>query len=297
MTAKPATALGPIAASSLALVGMVAVGPSAATAPQDRIVTSGSRHYHVSQIGTGTPPVVFESGVGEDLSTWSDVQPAVAGLVRAFSYDRAGIGRSDAVPSTGELRTVLSMVEELHELLRAASLSGPYVLVGHSLGGALVQVYAHAYPSDIAGLVLVDPEDSRLVERLHAQTSAEEWAARERAIAQALSSVTEGIRLEMDIALKTSGTYTARATPLPNVPTVLLTGTKKDPTFPGNPLEQDLKMEMHKALLSTLPRGRQILAPKSRHYIQNDSPELVIDAIRSVVNEARRSGRPARRPA
>jgi len=69
---------------------------------------------------------------------------------------------------------------------------------------------------------------------------------------------------------------------------VLLTGTLKDPGFPGNPLEQDLKLELHNNLLAAIPGARHVLVPNSRHYIQEDAPNLVIDAIRQVVDEARR---------
>jgi hypothetical protein len=69
---------------------------------------------------------------------------------------------------------------------------------------------------------------------------------------------------------------------------VLLTGTLKDPTFPANPTEQDLKLELHDELLKSVSHGDHVLVPNSRHYIQEDSPQLVIDAIQKVVNESRK---------
>jgi pimeloyl-ACP methyl ester carboxylesterase len=68
---------------------------------------------------------------------------------------------------------------------------------------------------------------------------------------------------------------------------VLLTGTLKNPQFPGNPLEQDLKLELHNDLLARIPDSKHVLAPNSRHYIQNDAPDLVIRAIREVVQGQR----------
>ena len=69
---------------------------------------------------------------------------------------------------------------------------------------------------------------------------------------------------------------------------VLLTGTMKDPSFPGNPTEQDLKLELHEEFLKAVLRGDHVLVPNSRHYIQEDSPQLVIDAIQKIVNESRK---------
>jgi hypothetical protein len=111
-----------------------------------------------------------------------------------------------------------------------------------------------------------------------------DWAARQKALDQALSAMTPAIRAEQDAMLKPNS-HEGKPVSLPDVPMILLTGTKKNPEFPGNPLEQDLKMELHKALLATMPRGKQVLAPNSRHYIQNDEPELVIEAVREVVGQ------------
>jgi pimeloyl-ACP methyl ester carboxylesterase len=239
------------------------------------------------EAGSGPATAVFEAGFGEDTNTWQDVQPKIAKFARTFAYDRAGLGKSDMAPASPHARTVLDMVADLHALLQAAKVPPPYVLVGHSLGGALVQIFAHDYPKEVAGLVLVDPEDSRLVDLLRSRMTAADWAARQKAVDEAVSGMTPGIRAEQDAGFKTSGSYVAQATPLPIVPVVLLTGTLKNPDFPGNVLEQDLKMEMHRALLAKIPHGKQLLAPNSRHYIQNDQPELVIEATREVIGELR----------
>ncbi len=71
---------------------------------------------------------------------------------------------------------------------------------------------------------------------------------------------------------------------------MLLTGTQKDPDFPGNPLEQDIKLELQNQLLAQLPGARHVLVPQSRHYIQDDAPQLVIDAIHDVWTKANGSG-------
>jgi pimeloyl-ACP methyl ester carboxylesterase len=231
--------------------------------------------------GTGNPAVVFVSGLGEDLATWDKVVPEVAKFTRTFAYDRAGLGKSDAAPGG---KSMDQMVSELHAALENSGVRPPYVLVGHSLGGAIVEVYAHRHADEIAGLVLVDPEDGRLLERLHARLNKTDWDARQQMLDKMMTAASPAQKAELE-ASNESGKLVEAALPLPAVPTVLLTGTLKDPGFPGNPLEQDLKMELHKELLAQTPRARQVLAPNSRHYIQEDAPELVIKAIRDVVEQ------------
>lgn len=244
------------------------------------MIDVGGYRLHLSQAGTTAPTVVFESGLGEDTSTWSKVQPEVAKFARTAMYDRAGIGKSDPLPGS-QTRDMLTMARSLHTLLHSANIPGPYILVGHSLGGALIQIFAHMYPKEIAGLVLVDPEDGRLIESLHEHMSAADWDARSKAMEAAMPNMPAFAREELKATEKTAE-YVPEMAPLPHVPVVLLSGTLKNPEFPGNPLEQDLKLELQNNLLATVPDSKHVLVPNSRHYIQDDAPELVVEAIRSV---------------
>ena len=151
-----------------------------------------------------------------------------------------------------------------------------------------MQVFAHTYPGEVAGLVLVDPEDGRLITRLRAVLPAKVWAAREQVLA--VDALPAPVKREYD-ALGLTGDETARATPLPAVPVVLFTGTKKDAGFPGNPSEQDLKLAMHNELAAQTPGVRHVLVPSSRHYIQNDAPELVVTAIAGILTQVRHNRR------
>jgi len=259
-----------------------------AQAQPGKMIDMGGRRLHIVEAGTGTATVVFESGLGEDVSTWDNVQPQVAGFARTVTYDRAGIGQSDPpIQPT----TLSGMATDLHALLQKANISPPYILVGHSLGGMLFQVFAHAYPKEVAGLVLVDPESGRLLERLHTHMTPEDWAARQKALDEAMPKMPPPVQAEMNALLKSSHAD-EEVLPLPDVPVVLLTGTKKNPEFPGNPLEQDLKLELHKDLLTKIHNGKHVLAPNSRHYIQNDQPQLVIDAVHDIVNQRTSQARP-----
>jgi len=129
----------------------------------DRVDVGGGRRLNLFCIGSGKHTVLFDAG-GSDWSViWGLVQPAVAKGARACSYDRAGLGHSD--PARGA-RTPMAIVEDMHALIHAAKLSTPLVLVGHSLGGFNVKLYAALYPEDVAGLVLVDPAEDRWYDRI-----------------------------------------------------------------------------------------------------------------------------------
>jgi pimeloyl-ACP methyl ester carboxylesterase len=121
--------------------------------PIGQLVDVGGYRLHLACQGEGSPTVVMEAAIGETGLLWSLVQPAVARSLRTCVYDRAGLGWSDPSPKP---RTAAAMVKELHRLLAAAGVPGPYVLVGHSFGGLLVRLYAARYPKEVAGLVLVD---------------------------------------------------------------------------------------------------------------------------------------------
>jgi len=121
-----------------------------------QLVDVGGYRLHINCTGTGSPTVVIESGWGDMSASWGWVQPEVAKTTRVCTYDRAGMGWSEASPQP---RTAREFATELHTLLAEANEPGPYVLVGHSLGGYTMRVYAHDYPEEVAGLVLIDPQN------------------------------------------------------------------------------------------------------------------------------------------
>ena len=150
--ALPLLAIG--AEKSAAIVDDVAY-----TRPQRLVAVEPGRRLNIYCTGTGTPTVVFDSGLGDGTAAWGLIQPAVATHTRACSYDRAGLGFSD--PPTRP-STSANMVDDLHRLLHAAHVRPPYVLVGHSLGGMTIKLYAETYLSELAGLVFVDPSHEDL---------------------------------------------------------------------------------------------------------------------------------------
>jgi pimeloyl-ACP methyl ester carboxylesterase len=124
-----------------------------APSPLGKLVDVGGRRLHINCTGTGNPTIVMEAGAGDFSFDWSLVQPKVAKFARVCTYDRAGYAWSDAGPTP---RTMQQIIYELHTGLITAGLNAPYVLVGHSLGGLIVRVYANQYPKEVAGMILVD---------------------------------------------------------------------------------------------------------------------------------------------
>ncbi|PZV01113.1 MAG: alpha/beta hydrolase, partial [Leptolyngbya sp.] len=121
--------------------------------PPGQMVDVGGYHLHINCTGVGSPTVVIDAGWGDWSAKWSWVQPEVAKTTQVCTYDRAGMGYSEA----GSLpRNAKQFAKELHTLLHQANIPVPYVLVGHSLGGLSVRVFAHDYAAEVAGVVLIE---------------------------------------------------------------------------------------------------------------------------------------------
>ena len=117
-------------------------------------VDIGGRAINIDCAGTGSPTVIFEAGGGgRGGYGWKTVQSGVAKFAKACWYDRAGEGWSDSAPSA---RNSSMVANDLHEVLQRMQIQGPFVLVGHSIGGEYIRIYTAKFPTDVVGLVLVD---------------------------------------------------------------------------------------------------------------------------------------------
>ena len=142
-----------LAASTLAAGAWAKAVLRAHYPPVGQLVDVGGYRLHIACTGAGSPTVILDAGAGDPGLSWARVQPVIARSTRVCAYDRAGLGWSDRSPKP---RTAAVMVAELHTLLTRAGIAGPYLLVGHSLGGLVVRQYAHTYPHGVVGLVLVE---------------------------------------------------------------------------------------------------------------------------------------------
>ncbi|MFZ0337762.1 MAG: alpha/beta hydrolase [Terracidiphilus sp.] len=120
--------------------------------PGETYLVNGHK-MHINCTGTGSPTIVLDAGLGNDSLIWGGIQPKLSTNTRVCSYDRAGFGLSDSLPAP---RDADHVAEELHELLIQAKVTGPVVLMGHSIAGLYIRDYAMHYPMDVAGLIFVD---------------------------------------------------------------------------------------------------------------------------------------------
>jgi pimeloyl-ACP methyl ester carboxylesterase len=259
----------------------------------DRLVdVGGGRRLQIKCLGTnfkGSPTVVLEAGAGNDSSVWNRVQPEVAKFTRVCSYDRAGLGSSDPVPAA---RTIVALTEDLHSLLVNARIPGPYILVGHSLGGILSRLYASYYPAEVAGMVLVDSAHEDEPDRALALIPAEK-------LKEILKQAKPGDLVVQTAERLDNGSVRSLMNALnwhSDIPLIVLTqGRPYGPDMVAVPSIAPKAYQLHLALQQELvrrsSRGRQVIAKKSGHFIQQDQPELVIDAIRQVVRQVNQTGR------
>jgi pimeloyl-ACP methyl ester carboxylesterase len=275
------------ACSGLAALALVCPACGGHAEPQagPRYDVDGHALYMVCA-GRGTPAVVLEAGLGTDHTSWSIVQSAVARTTRVCSYDRLGIGLSDLAPKramAGE------KVKDLHDLLAAAGVDGPYVLVGHSYGGLLVHVYAGTYPKDVDGMVLVDsshPDQiARLVAALPPRRADEPTDVRVLRPALVIGSNPEGVDF------RRSTDEARRASDLGDKPLVVVTAGVQQwvtETAINRRLERVwLGLQDDLARLST--DSVHVVALHSSHFVMESTgqPGLVVKAVRAVVAAAR----------
>jgi pimeloyl-ACP methyl ester carboxylesterase len=131
--------------------------------PPGQLVDVGGYQLHLYCVGEGSPTVILEAAFPGTVDNWSWVQPEVAKATHVCAYDRAGMGWSDLGPEPRDAQQISS---DLHTLLHSAGLEGPYVFVGHSLGGLFVRQYVAQYPDEVAGMVLVDATHPNVLRRL-----------------------------------------------------------------------------------------------------------------------------------
>lgn len=277
-----------------------------------KLVNVDGLTMHINCTGDGSPAVILDSGLGDSYVSWRKVQPEIAKLTRVCSYDRAGLGYSN---STSEPRTSKVIAEQLHALLQAAQIPPPYVLVGHSMGGYDVRVYASLYRHDVIGMVLVDASHPDQENRLPPELKGMEgnWLREaefleyttpfgiprllgfcdENPVVRAADCNFQTAR-EAVAELKAFNTSAAQAAASGSLGDMPLAVLSHDPAKPSSEFPPDLnktvnqawdKMQDELAHLST--GGTRTIAKNSGHYIQSDRPDVVIEAVRNVTEDAR----------
>lgn len=290
--------------------------------PPGRMVAAAGHRLHLVEYGDGAPTVVLESPVGASHLAWARVTADVSRHARVISYDRAGYGWSDPAVSP---RTAGAIVEDLRRMLRAGGEVGPFVFVGHSFGGLIVRLYALRHPEEVAGLVLVDPTHEAMNDRLpSARAEAESFRRMLRVFRLAArfgvlrlldmplgaassewcppgmehaaravgfrSRWVDAIAAEvdaLDVSLGETAEAAVRAGPQPlgDVAIVILSAGR--PNAPSEAEEYEVALELHRDLLRMSSRARHRIVEGTGHFIQTERPDIVVDAIREVVDWSR----------
>jgi pimeloyl-ACP methyl ester carboxylesterase len=289
-------------------------------------VDLGDRAMHITCLGTGSPTVILEAGLGASSMSWGPIFEDITFFTRVCAYDRAGLGWSDPLPTPIYRYQV---AESLHTLLDKASIPGPYLLVGHSLGGVYVRAFAERYPSQVAGMVLIDSSHENQLSRLSSKAKRRLKVMDSALAACRLASSFGLVRLFRLYAFSLNSaplapedrqafivtlnqTHTCRAVqneltagildlnspaPPPNLgdlPLVVLTAAGSPPRriFPG--FQEDtlrpgkgnwLALQDELAALST--NSTHLVVEDSSHLLHYDRPDLVVDAVRGMVESIR----------
>jgi pimeloyl-ACP methyl ester carboxylesterase len=277
---------------------VVVAGDAETSSSGGLVDIGGSRKIYLKCRGTHSPTVVLISGTRGAHDDWTDlidpknpngapktgesaVFPEVSKLTRVCVYDRPGTTLNDGTQTKStpvqQPTTAQQGVEDLHALLIASRQSGPYVLVGPSWGGLIARLFTNTYPDEVSGLVLVDSAS----EFLNSSLTPAQWAT----YIEATKKLIESNGLEAPDHERTLGLMNTSAR-VPRVPVVLLTSDKRfdfgaggTETWPAWRTAQDR--------LAKLLDAKHVSETNSGHAIQMERPQLVIDAIREVVDAAR----------
>jgi pimeloyl-ACP methyl ester carboxylesterase len=283
-------------------------------APLGKLVDVGGYRVHLYCTGTGSPTVVI---VGAGFSfNWGLVQPEVARFTQVCSYDHSGIGWSESGPKD----SCLLRVTEVHTALKNAGIKGPYVLVGHSLGGLVARVYAGQYPGEVAGMVFVDhavqfapmlgpppPGDAKVPPAspapmpppmllapsggggIESDPNFSKLSSRDRGLhLWAMSQTRNQMALQAnheimpECAAKADAITKEHSRPLGDKPLVdVSTDEDRNPDY----------VKLQTELLSLSQNSKEIIAQESGHFVIIDRPDVVIDAISRVVQSVRNSAK------
>jgi pimeloyl-ACP methyl ester carboxylesterase len=263
-----------------------------ATGPYSGRYDIGARKLFLHCTGSGEPTVVFQGGLTTD---WVEVQNRVARFTRACSYDPAnGLwGRSDPAPTP---RTGKDIVADLHALLAAAKVPGPYVLAGHSDGGLFAQLYASEHPDAVKGLVLIDAVSkdyyARRIALLKRLLPPAAWKVTMRQLRARAPALVDPEQIDMETSLAQTRAALAAA-PLRPMPLFVLTHGRVDQPDTDPRLsraDERLWQTLQDELAALVPNSKHVIAKRSGHVIQHDQPELVVKAVRDVVEAVRDPG-------
>ncbi|WP_312489048.1 alpha/beta fold hydrolase [Massilia timonae] len=254
----------------LSMPGWVSSAPATATASVDMIAGRQVESLTIKHPSANVS-IVFENGLRATVDGWDKVIDSLVPDASIFAYNRPGYGNSQ---ETGTARDGATIVEELRQTLRHKGLAPPYILVGHSLGGLYMQLFAKRYPQEVSGLVLVDPLLPGVVKK------SEEFPVWTRGAKRLFFSST--VNKEIDAIHQTSEQVLSLA-PIDDKPIVMLINKPSGSTAVGVDFGAFNKDQKTRELVSGLyPKAKKIVVD-SDHQVQRQNPADVVNAIRNIL--------------
>ncbi|MET0070055.1 MAG: alpha/beta hydrolase [Candidatus Thiodiazotropha sp.] len=232
------------------------------------------RQVDLAATGEGSPVVVFESGMGPTMSTWSPIYDSLSEVTGVFAYNRPGYGRSSVNSAPASAREI---AEQLHQTLLATGHKPPYLLVGHSAGGLYVNLFARLYPNEVAAVVLLDSS----------HPSQFEYFRKERPLLYTTFTATTALartRYEAAILKRVHNEFSSIES-FPDIPLVVLTAEKSSLFETREMRAKWLEFQRDLARMSSKARHRVI--DDSGHFIHRDRPGEVIREITALIEELR----------
>ena len=256
------------AMATLAFAALFAMASCASTPNDVRFAHVDDHRIAYRVLGAGEPVVVMISGLGDGMATFDDAAAEIAKSATVIVYDRAGYGGSDAVEGARDARTA---ERELSALLEQSGISGPYVLLGHSVGGLYAEYYAAQHPDEVAALIL---EDSRPADfRRACETAGVSMCASPAALAWTMP---QGARSEL-AALITTEAQVEAISPLSGVPVLVLSRPA-----PANANAFDATWAISQSdLAARYPGAHHLTAPTGGHYIHEDEAAWFVSSIQA----------------
>ncbi len=267
--------------------------------PLDEMVSVGSHSLHIHCRGAGSPTVVIDTGFADSYTKWQFIQDQLSYETRVCAYERAGYGLSEPGPFP---RSGQQIIDELEMLLENADIEPPYVLVGHSLGGLNMQLFASQHPDLVAGAILLAPSPLQFINgerfpelyQLAEQQTAELWKAAEASgqatdpEEEAKASYYQTLASEHAMLFAESAAQIVAIQSFGDLPLIVLASGKPNPAF-GDSAEafQKFWIEQSQTLAAKSTNGVCIVAEESGHYLHTDAPDLVLGAIRQVLEQGR----------
>ncbi len=237
---------------------------------EDKIETDETVKFNTLIKGTGSPTIIFESGLGTPLNNWDSIQTRLSNNYKTISYDRKGIGQS---PATDDLRTIENLVNDLDILISQNKIDGPIILVGHSLGGHIVRKYQQSFPTKVAGLFLIDPTNEYIYEEVFNQMSPESADSMKTAWDNNFKKGTTGVYNEWKEAYNID--QIMRMYPLPKDIPITILASYQESTFLTKQ-NAKIKEEQFSDWKRDKPNVKILTTTNSGHYIHLGEPEWVI---------------------